>query len=266
MLRVPPGEIDRDPALGMRAAAALLRRAAGPVPPAADAPLESWRPALERFAGGADSVANALYADGVLRAAARGIHGVDGAGEAIDVPPRAARAIDVLGPRAAPDGVVGVASVPFWPAAAAAHRPLARNTARRVRFIVIHTAQNSFAWTFEFFRRPGTRVASHYLVRAADGLAVQLVDERLVAFHDACFNQESIGIEHEGYVASGERWYSDELYRASAALVRDIAARHGIPLDRAHILGHGETPDCSDHADPGDAWDWDRFMAHVRGE
>jgi hypothetical protein len=85
MLRVPPGEIDRDPALGMRAAAALLLRAADPVPPAAD------------------SVANALYADGVLRAAARGIHGVDRAGEAIDVPPRAARAIDVLGPRAAPD-------------------------------------------------------------------------------------------------------------------------------------------------------------------
>ncbi|HEY5932985.1 MAG TPA: peptidoglycan recognition family protein, partial [Kofleriaceae bacterium] len=109
----------------------------------------------------------------------------------------------------------------------------------------------------------GTKVGAHYLVDSVTGTTVQMADERLVVFHDACFNEESIGIEHEGYVEAGQLWYSDEQYEASARLVRDIAKRHEIPLDRDHILGHGEAPDCSDHTDPGPGWDWDRFMGLV---
>jgi N-acetyl-anhydromuramyl-L-alanine amidase AmpD len=127
--------------------------------------------------------------------------------------------------------------------------------------------QNTLPVIVEYFRRPGTKVGAHYLVDSVAGTTIQMADERMVVFHDACFNDESIGIEHEGYVEAGALWYSDELYRASARLVRDIARRHDIPLDRSHILGHGEAPDCSDHTDPGPGWDWERFMAEVeRGE
>jgi hypothetical protein len=58
------------------------------------------------------------------------------------------------------------------------------------------------------------------------------------------------------------------MYRASARLVREIAGRYGIPLDRNHILGHGEVSRlsgyCTNHTDPGSGWDWGRFMAYVR--
>ena len=126
--------------------------------------------------------------------------------------------------------------------------------------------QNTLPVILEYFRKPTTQVGAHYLVDSVAGTTVQMADERLVVFHDACFNEESVGIEHEGYVEAGRQWYSEAQYRASARLVRDIAQRHGIPLDRSHILGHGETPDCSDHTDPGPGWDWDRFMSYVRDE
>jgi MYXO-CTERM domain-containing protein len=79
------------------------------------------------------------------------------------------------------------------------------------------------------------------------------------------YNQESIGIEHEGFVADPGRWYTDAMYESSARLVRHLAATYSIPLDRAHIIGHVEVPGAT-HTDPGGGWDWDRFMALVRGE
>lgn len=52
----------------------------------------------------------------------------------------------------------------------------------------------------------------------------------------------SLGIEHEGVLVDGARWYTEEMYQASARLVRYLAARYRIPLDREHILGHDELP------------------------
>jgi hypothetical protein len=76
----------------------------------------------------------------------------------------------------------------------------------------------------------------------------------------------SIGIEHEGYLAHGHRWYTDEQYRASAKLVRYLAATFGIPLDRDHIIGHEEIPaetaekSAAQHYDPGPFWDWSYYF------
>lgn len=56
------------------------------------------------------------------------------------------------------------------------------------------------------------------------------------------------------------------MYRSSAKLVRYLAKRHGIPLDRAHILGHDNVPGvtpanvASMHWDPGPYWDWDHYF------
>ncbi len=56
------------------------------------------------------------------------------------------------------------------------------------------------------------------------------------------------------------------MYRSSARLVRYLAMRHGVPLDRAHILGHDNVPGTLPttvkgmHEDPGPFWDWAHYF------
>ena len=50
-------------------------------------------------------------------------------------------------------------------------------------------------------------------------------------------NYYTIGIEHEG---SEDSEWTEEMYNSSAALIKDICTRWGIPLDRKHIVGHHE--------------------------
>lgn len=57
------------------------------------------------------------------------------------------------------------------------------------------------------------------------------------------------------------------MYNSTAKLVRYLAAKYDIPLDRQHIIGHDGVPPTSTagtknmHWDPGTYWDWNRFMA-----
>ena len=85
------------------------------------------------------------------------------------------------------------------------------------------------------------------------------------------FNQTSIGIEHEGYV-SDPKWFTEAMYDASARLSAYLVNKYGIPLDRAHIIGHNEIPDpyapgqyggVTNHTDPGKYWDWYKYMDYV---
>lgn len=258
-----PVDYERDPVQGMRAAAALLldaQRGAGREPSADPA---AWRQALERFNSGRLAVADRLYAEQVLLLAQRGFEATTDGGWRVGVAGTggALPATMPFGDR--PPDLVGAWFARWVPASVRSRRPLPP-APRGIRYVVVHTTENTFSTILDFFARPGTGVASHYLIRSDDGLTVQMTDERQVAFHDACFNEESIGIEHEGYVAAGASWYGDAMYEASARLVRDVARRHHIPLDRDHIVGHGDAPDCSDHTDPGPAWDWERYMRLLR--
>ena len=80
------------------------------------------------------------------------------------------------------------------------------------------------------------------------------------------FYQHSIGIEQEGWATHGAAWFSENLYRSTASLVRYLAAKYDIPLDRAHILGHDNVPGgteagvATQHWDPGPGWDWEHFF------
>jgi hypothetical protein len=111
-------------------------------------------------------------------------------------------------------------------------------------------------------------VSSHYTVRAQDGQVAQNVRNKNVAWHAGNWyvNGHAIGVEHEGVAIEGATWYSESLYRASARLVRYLAAKYGIPLDRAHIIGHDEIPgptpelQAGMHWDPGPFWDWAHYM------
>jgi len=57
------------------------------------------------------------------------------------------------------------------------------------------------------------------------------------------------------------------MYQSSADLVRHLAAEFGIPLDRAHIIGHDQVPGIKKgytagmHWDPGPYWNWQHYMA-----
>ena len=56
------------------------------------------------------------------------------------------------------------------------------------------------------------------------------------------------------------------MYQAEAALVRYLARKYSIPLDRAHIVGHDDIPGPTSayqagmHWDRGPYWDWAHYM------
>jgi MYXO-CTERM domain-containing protein len=144
-----------------------------------------------------------------------------------------------------------------------------------INFVIIHTVQGSYSGAISWFHNCNASVSAHYVVNSEDGEITQVVDEQDIAWHAGywSYNQQSVGIEHEGYVDEPETWYTDEMYAASAALTADICASYGIPADRAHIIGHYEVPGCaysgggnSCHVDPGSSsWDWDYYMSLVTG-
>ncbi len=250
------------PELGLRAAAQLIAHQGALHGAHLDDPL-SWRDALAAWNGATFEESDSLYAEDIMDIVAHGLSVMNTDGSTVETRRSPDRPREAPAVSARPDDVVGDERVPFLRGSDAAGLPLAVEP-RRVRYVVIHTMENTFATIVDFFRRPTTGVAAHYLVRARDGFALQMADERAVVFHDACFNEESIGIEHEGYLADGPLWFSDAMYRESARIVRGIALRHHIPLDREHVLGHSEAPDCSEHSDPGPHWDWKRYMQYLR--
>lgn len=138
-----------------------------------------------------------------------------------------------------------------------------------IRYIVLHDTEEDYASTLRIFQDPKTKAAAHYVVRSADGQVTQMVRTKDVGWHSGNWyiNSTAIGIEQEGYADQGATWYTPEMYRSTARLVRYLAARYHIPLDRQHILGHDNVPASTAsgikdmHWDPGPYWDWGRFFA-----
>lgn len=137
-----------------------------------------------------------------------------------------------------------------------------------IRYVVIHNTEEPYNRTLEIFRDPAKYVSVHYVINT-DGSIVQMVPTRDIAWHggnDYVYSH-AIGIEHVGYAIEGATWYTNEMYQASARLVRHLASQYHIPLDRGHIIGHDEIPgrlpqhQALMHWDPGPFWDWGRYMA-----
>lgn len=144
----------------------------------------------------------------------------------------------------------------------------------RIDTIVIHDVDASYDSAIATFQDPDSRLSAHYVIRSADGQITQMVPTGAVAFHAGNYwtNLHAIGIEHEGIATEGAAWYTPAMYRSSAALVRYLAARFHIPLDRQHIIGHDNVPGPSRgevagmHWDPGPYWDWERYLRLLHGE
>jgi photosystem II stability/assembly factor-like uncharacterized protein len=142
--------------------------------------------------------------------------------------------------------------------------------------IVIHTTEAPYAPTIRYFSHPDGNASAAYVIRSSDGAITQMVHERDIAWHSGNrqYNATSIGIEHEAFVNNCS-WYTSAMYRSSARLVAFLTRKYGIPIDRAHIIGHYQVPDpfhlggfggFAHHIDPGPCWNWRRYLALVRAD
>lgn len=157
----------------------------------------------------------------------------------------------------------------FVPAAAANYQQANRPAdGLAIRYIVIHDTESSYQEAINAFQSPSNTAAANYVMQSSTGEITQMVRNEDLAFHagNYWFNMHSVGIEHEGFAAQGATWYTRAQYEATAHLVRYLAAKYGIPLDRQHIIGHDNVPGPADsyvagmHWDPGPYWDWNYFM------
>jgi N-acetyl-anhydromuramyl-L-alanine amidase AmpD len=142
---------------------------------------------------------------------------------------------------------------------------------RAIDLIVLHKAEGSLSDCIAWFKDPLNGVSAHYCVDERE--IVQMVRDEDVAWHAGNwkYNERSIGIENSGYNAKDD--LGDAHYRKLASLVASLCAKHGIPVDRDHIIGHDEVPDpfhkgrfggANHHTCPGTYFDWTLFLRYVR--
>ncbi|MFI6324454.1 N-acetylmuramoyl-L-alanine amidase [Nonomuraea sp. NPDC050556] len=221
-----------------------------------------WYPAVAAYGHTSNDGTAKLYADAVYETLAKGVdaRGVRVSGRAVQ--PDLGKYAEESRALAAATDYPGALWVPASTANyAVSNRPIDEPIDR----IIIHVTQGSYAGTISWFQNPSAAVSAHYVVRSSDGQITQMVREKDRAWHAgvSSYNHRSVGIEHEGYIDNAS-WFTDQMYRASAALTRNIADRYGIPKDRTHIIGHVEVPG-ADHTDPGPYWNWSTYMSYVTG-
>jgi N-acetyl-anhydromuramyl-L-alanine amidase AmpD len=136
-----------------------------------------------------------------------------------------------------------------------------------IDYIVIHNTEGTWKTALKLVTDP-TYLAWNYTLRSSDGHIAQHLDARNVGWHAGNWyvNMHSIGLEHEGIAAQGATWFTESMYRTSAELVRHLALEYGVPMDRAHIIGHDQVPGHipsrvrTMHWDTGPFWDWEHYM------
>ncbi|MET7611048.1 N-acetylmuramoyl-L-alanine amidase [Streptomyces seoulensis] len=268
-----PAELRTDPAANIAGGAALLASYQKSVRGSLSADPGRWYGAVARYSGSAQKRTATAFADRVFTTLRTGAARTTSDGQRVSV----AADTDV---RPAKGQLAGAAtatatecpsdvSCTFVPAAASngqvSNRPA---NGIRIDTIVIHDTESSYQSAISTFQNPGGSSA-HYVMRSSDGAVTQMVPTKDVAYHAGNYstNLHSIGIEHEGYAAHGATWYTEAQYQDTASLVRYLADRFGIPLDRQHIIGHDDVAGPSSslisgmHWDPGTAWDWEHFMS-----
>jgi hypothetical protein len=241
----------------------------------------AWYGAVARYSGAEDTATAAAFADEVFATIAAGADRVTDDGQRVRL---AARAVapdtaqlrrlglreTARGEAECPRGL-GCEWLPapyeeFGEGDYGNHDKANRPHTQKIDHIVIHDTETSWQNTLDLVADP-TYVSWQYTLRSADGHVAQHVRAKDVAWQAGNWyiNSKSIGLEHEGFAAQGT-WYTEAMYRSSAKLVRYLAAKHHIPLDRAHIIGHDNVPGTIPstvrgmHWDPGPYWDWAHYF------
>jgi len=257
-----------DTAANIRGGAAVLRALADAqgLDEAARDRLGAWYPVVAAYSGAKDDKVAKMYADTVYHLLHSGVQ-AKSAGEPVtvakqDVRPDLGRFASV---RAADDvsGDVHAMDYPnsIWNPASEANYSAGRSSA--ITQVIIHVTQGSYAGTISWFQNPDAQVSAHYVVRSSDGEITHMVADGDTAWHARSGNAYGIGIEHEGFI-DDPSWFTDAMYRSSAALTSWLCDTYGIPKDRSGIVGHNEVPG-NDHTDPGPNWNWDYYIQLVNG-
>jgi len=254
----------------IRGGAALLRAYADEVGVKGPGDLAAWYEVVARYSNSSDMSVARLYADQVYNLLNNGFSGASPQGEVITVTAQEVEVrrgnYETVTPLSSPDYLTNAMDYgpALWaPADPGNYTVSSRESAFPINYVVIHTTQGSYAGTINWFQNPASNVSAHYVIRSSDGQITQMVREKDIAFHAGnwTYNTQSIGIEHEGFV-DDPSWYTDAMYRASAALTRNICLKYGIPMTRSRIIGHFEVPGAT-HTDPGPNWNWTFYMQLV---
>lgn len=272
------------PSANIAGGAALLvayqKSIGGPTGTASDP--AAWYGAVARYSGADSADAAATFADEVYATIRSGATRVTDDGHRVTLPARdvspARSWLSRLGLRklARPDGLECPIDISCeWIPAPyqdlgggdyGNHDKGNRPKQQKIEYIVIHDTEGYFQPSVDLVLDP-TYVSWHYTLRSVDGHIAQHVKVKDVGWHAGNWyvNAKAIGLEHEGFAAQGT-WYTEAMYRTSAKLVRHLALRLGIPLDRNHIIGHDNVPGILPanvrgmHWDPGPYWDWSHYF------
>ncbi|GAA3812694.1 N-acetylmuramoyl-L-alanine amidase [Sphaerisporangium flaviroseum] len=282
---LPAAQLVKDPNANVLGGAALLAEYQKELELPASADAADWYGAVARYSGAQDAETARRFADEVFSLIRDGVSRVTDDGQQVSLPaspeiaPRMDQ-VDRLGLREAGGKSVECPKslacewfpAPYQklsdkPRGYGNHDLSERPRNQRIQYIVIHDTEETYAKTLKLVSDP-TYVSWHYTIHSADGHIAQHVRAKDVAWHAGNWyvNAKSIGIEHEGFLAKAGAWYTEAMYRSSARLVRYLAKRYDIPLDRAHILGHDNVPGtvpgtvAGMHVDPGPYWDWSHYF------
>ncbi|MCG5471698.1 N-acetylmuramoyl-L-alanine amidase [Micromonospora sp. LAH09] len=224
--------------------------------------LSAWYPVVAGYSAAADGSTARLYADHVYDLLRTGIATAAVRVAAQPVRPDLGRYASIspagVGPHAA------AAALPEygparWISAYGGNYQAGRSS--RITTVVVHVTQGSYAGTVSWFQNPSAGVSAHYVVKSSNGEITQMVREGDTAYHARSANPYAVGIEHEGFV-DNPAWFTDAMYRSSAALTRYLCDKYGLPKTRAAIRGHNEMPG-NDHTDPGPNWNWNYYISLV---
>ncbi|MFJ4468262.1 N-acetylmuramoyl-L-alanine amidase [Streptomyces sp. NPDC089424] len=280
-------DLRTDPAANVAGGAALLAAAQRELgEPLSDDPA-NWYGAVARFSGADDTATAARYADDVYDVLRAGLQRRTDAGQRVGLAAQPGLAPDTAPLRGAglrtatTEGTECPATVScewipapyeeFGEGDYGNHDLGDRPASQDIDYIVVHDTEGAWEGVLDMVQDP-TYVSWNYSLRSTDGHIAQHVKAKDVAWHAGNWyvNAKSVGLEHEGFLTSPDAWYTEAMYRSSARLVKYLAKKYDIPLDRQHILGHDTVPGTTTatipgmHTDPGPYWDW-RHYFHLLG-
>lgn len=283
---IPVETLRTDAAANIRGGAALLasyqQNLGGPVGAGSDP--AAWYGAVARYSGADTEDAAAAFADEVYDQLGQGANRTTDDGQRVTLASTAVSpdesGLHKLGLRRAerPDGLeCPVRLACEWvpapyeqlsdaPGDYGNHDLGNRPAQQKIEYIIIHDTEGYFGPSVDLVKR-ADYLGWHYTLRSVDGYVAQHIKAKDVGWHAGNWyvNAKSIGLEHEGFAGHGT-WYTEAMYRTSAKLVRHLALRFQIPLDRQHILGHDNVPGilpgnvAGMHWDPGPYWDWSHYF------
>ncbi|MEU0433868.1 peptidoglycan recognition family protein [Streptomyces sp. NPDC006290] len=280
---LPAERLRTDAAANVAGGAALLAAAQRDLGEPLSDDAADWYGAVARFSGADDSTTAATYADDAYDVMRSGEQRTTDAGQQVTLAAQPRLSPDTAQLRgaglrtASADGTecprtVSCEWIPapyeeFGEGDYGNHDLGDRPTSQSIKYIVIHDTEGTWDGVLNLVQDP-TYVSWNYTLRSTDGHIAQHVKAKDVAWHAGNWyiNAKSIGLEHEGFLTAPDAWYTEEMYRASARLVRYLSRKYDIPLDRQHILGHDNVPGPTTstipgmHTDPGPYWDWQHYF------